>query len=265
MPTDKQLQDLSINQEIEYLENFNSHDEAVRRAEIKGKKGNRIEGRNFHFIVWEESAPPDWLGRLEDLMLPFAVSPRHDSDIATVDDVRLHDEKSVREGQLIKPHFHVMLQYANTTTLSNVKSIVFETLNTEKKCVNTVFKTKAPSGMYQYLTHANRPKKHQYQEEDIKLLNNFSVTKVMEELDTAELMSNIDDYIEVMQWKYYFQMMDYFRHNGMMNEYSIVTKHTSHYREIFSSKRLHKTDLDKEALNALSLQNQSPNNKNNDC
>ncbi len=41
---------------------------------------NKTKARNFAFILYPESIPNDWKGKLESLGISMAVSPLHDMD-----------------------------------------------------------------------------------------------------------------------------------------------------------------------------------------
>lgn len=231
------------------------HPEKKAQAETKKaveKKLKRIDGKTFHFIVWEKSASPDWMDRLSSSMLPFCISPRHDSDIAGKDDVMEHEEGRVTEGVLIDPHFHVMVQWGNTTTLSNVRQIIMDLLNDENyHPVNTVFKTLSPAGMYAYLTHSNREKKHQYEESDIKLLNGFSVTELLLNKDSSAMaMKIIGDYRQY-KWKGYSKALMYYMDCGEIHEFEYLRCNVAFFTSFFRSENDCKmVDLKEKEANA---------------
>lgn len=202
------------------------------------KKAKRVDGKTFHFIVWEKSASDDWRERLAASMLPFCISPRHDSDIATKDDVMEHEKGLITEGKLIDPHYHVMIQWGNTTTLSNVMDIVKSLLNDEEHHpVNTVFKTLSPSGMYAYLTHSNREKKHQYDENDIVLLNNFSVTELMLNKDSSEMAQKIINDYKHYKWRGYSKAIIHYMNNGEIQEFEYLRCNVAFFTSFFRSER----------------------------
>ena len=52
--------------------------------------------RNYGTVVYPESAPSDWISRLQEQLVPALISPLHDRDINS-------------DGTIKKPHFHVMI------------------------------------------------------------------------------------------------------------------------------------------------------------
>lgn len=132
-------------------EHFGVSDNSVSSSGDKRKKF-----RYWGFILYPESAPVGWLDELSDRLIPFAVSPCHDKD---VDD----------DGHLLKPHYHVILAFKGPTTYNNVLTI---TRSLNATIPISLFSV---SGSVDYLTHSNRPNKHQYSAEDIIYRNNFTV------------------------------------------------------------------------------------------
>lgn len=114
------------------------------------------KSRNWWFVLYPESAPDDWLSTLESTMVPFAVSPLHDKDIAS-------------DGHVKKPHFHIMLRYAGPTTYNHILELT-RSLN---QPIPQIYDS--PKGAYDYLTHANNPEKAQYDIADIKTYNGFAL------------------------------------------------------------------------------------------
>lgn len=114
------------------------------------------KSRNWWFILYPESAPEDWLSTLQSLMVPFAVSPLHDKDVAS-------------DGHIKKPHYHIMFRYSGPTTYNHILEITRK-LN---QPIPQIYDS--PQGAYAYLTHANNPEKAQYDNSLIRIYNGFSV------------------------------------------------------------------------------------------
>ena len=68
-----------------------------------------VKKRNWAFVLYPESAPVDWLERIQKSGVMAAVSPLHDKDVNA-------------SGEPKKPHYHVILVYGNPTTFKNVES-----------------------------------------------------------------------------------------------------------------------------------------------
>ena len=102
-----------------------------------------IKKRNWAFVLYPESAPADWLERLQATGLPGAISPLHDKDI---------DPTGIPK----KPHYHVILCYAGPTSYNVVKSLTDSLNQPVPQALEQV------KGYYRYLTHMDNPDKYQY-------------------------------------------------------------------------------------------------------
>lgn len=119
--------------------------------------------RTWACIIYEESAPSDWLDILAELLIPLAISPLHDRDVWTERDEAKNPEH--RAGTLKKPHWHVVLYYGT------------------KKSAGQVLEDLAPLGVRhverihevvaynRYLCHLDNPEKAQYERSEVKCLN----------------------------------------------------------------------------------------------
>lgn len=74
--------------------------------------------RNFATVVYPESAPSDWIDKLDQLHVAALISP-------------LHDKDTNPSGEPKKPHYHVLLMfegkkdYENRLSLYSLKSAVW--------------------------------------------------------------------------------------------------------------------------------------------
>lgn len=116
--------------------------------------------RNWWFILYPESAPADWVELLQSRAIPFAVSP-------------LHDQCFDENGNIKKPHYHIILTYDGPTTYNHVLELT-RSLNQP-----IPLRVESISGAYAYLTHANAPEKYQYNPDDIRLFNGFKVPRTL--------------------------------------------------------------------------------------
>jgi len=80
------------------------------------KKDDRT--RNWTIVVYPESAPENWIEILQSEQVPFAVSPLHDKDVNV-------------DGEIKKPHWHVMLMYSGKKSFTQIKEIA-DKLNAPK-------------------------------------------------------------------------------------------------------------------------------------
>lgn len=117
---------------------------------MSGKK------RHWSFILYPESAPPDWYDTLASCCIPCAISPLHDMDVD-------------KEGNLKKPHYHILLSYPGPTTFNNVNVLtrsLFQPIPIPIVSLRSA---------YEYLYHKNDPDKYQYDKSAIRCLSGFTL------------------------------------------------------------------------------------------
>lgn len=117
-------------------------------SEIKTKDKR---ARNFYTCVYPESAPADWLSILSDLCIPSLVSPLHDSDVNP-------------DGEIKKPHYHVLFMFDGKKTEEQVRSVVDKIHGVGCDSVVSV------RGYARYLCHLDNPEKAQYPVENVTAL-----------------------------------------------------------------------------------------------
>lgn len=144
------------------------------------------KGRHWLFIVYEDSAPEDWIEQLEATGISFAISPHHDKDVNP-------------DGARKKPHYHVIVSYPNTTTYRNVKGLRTITKGPYPLPCGSV------SGSYAYFTHKHNPEKYQYDSSEItrhngweKVLEASDVSHIMKELTLMCMIDDIREYSELI-------------------------------------------------------------------
>lgn len=114
-------------------------------------KNGYVRTRNFACVVYEESAPSDWLERLASTFVPCFVSPYHDKDVNPT-------------GEPKKPHWHVLIMFDSVKTTEQARE-VFESIG-GVGCEPV----KSLRGYARYLCHLDNPDKMQYLVEQVKSL-----------------------------------------------------------------------------------------------
>lgn len=127
--------------------------EAQQRAEEK-RRGTRA--RAWSFIAYPDSAPADWVERLNELHVRCAISPLHDRDVND-------------DGTPKKPHWHVLLDFDSVKTCEQVDEIARRANGTRPEQVNSL------KGYARYLTHMDDPEKAQYDAADVRCLAGFDM------------------------------------------------------------------------------------------
>lgn len=138
-------------------------------------KNSNKKHRNWSFILYSDSAPDDWRQVLIKQGIPTACSPWHDSD-------------KDKEGNLLKPHKHVILAFSGPTTFNNVKSLITDPLHgTRPEPVASI------RGYYQYFTHELETNKAIYSAANIECFNAFNIERfgAGDKVSSAVLVSEL--------------------------------------------------------------------------
>ena len=119
--------------------------------------------RNWTMVVYPESAPENWRKILDNLHVPYLVSPLHDKDVNP-------------DGEVKKAHWHVVLVFENKKSYHQIKEIA------DKLNAPIPQKVESLRGMVRYLVHTDNPEKYQYSREDIE---NHGVDDINKYFETA--------------------------------------------------------------------------------
>lgn len=186
-----------------------------------------VKKRNWAIIVYPESAPADWIDRLQATGLQCAISPLHDKDINPT-------------GELKKAHYHVICCYSGPTSYNVVRALC-DSLNAPiPQALEQV------KGYYRYLTHKDNPEKYQYNDSDITTLNGFNI------LDYADLTKSEINKIKLslqllirhLDITDYCVLMDYLQDNDLQAEYDIASNNTYFFDRYISSRRNNRSLFD---------------------
>lgn len=132
------------------------------------------------FLIYQESAPDNYLQILEENMVPFILSPWHDKDI---------DNKT---GEFKKAHKHGALFFDSLKSYSQVSDLISSTLNAPQH-VEVVM---SPTGLFDYFTHAQNPDKTPYNVEDIESGAGFNLDKFLLAQQQDFFLGKVIDTIE---------------------------------------------------------------------
>lgn len=131
--------------------------DAARAAKRKAAQRTR----SYATIVYPDSAPADWMEKLEELHVPCLISPLHDKDINP-------------DGTPKKPHFHVLLLFESVKSLQQVKEMLKKVKSVGCEKVNSV------RGYTRYLCHLDNPEKHQYNPTGVQSLSGADYQSIVE-------------------------------------------------------------------------------------
>ena len=148
---------------------------------------DNLKGRHFSYVVYPDSAPSDWIRRLEQTGLSFVVSP-------------LHDKDTNADGTPKKPHWHIIISWGNTTTYRAARGLC----NKDMLACPMPQMLKSCNGMYRYLTHRDNPEKFQYKQQPvcyngwIRPLDNADIANLKREIWQMVYTEDCQEYGELM-------------------------------------------------------------------
>lgn len=179
-----------------------------------------VKSRYWAFIIYEDSCPKDYKEIITQWFLPVCISPRHDKDVK-------------EDGELKKPHYHVLLCFGNTTTYKTALKYA------EELGANIVKPISSSRGAYEYWTHKNNPEKAQYDEGEMQYFGGFSIENNIgyTETETAEKIQAIIDIINLKNFKELKEIYDYCANNSLKEYRDLIQNKTLFIKEYVKSRR----------------------------
>ena len=192
------------------------------------KDGKLKKSYSWAFMLYPESAPPDWINILRDSYRWIAVSPCHDRDIFTVEDEAAGKGKA---GDLKKPHYHIQVFFNNSTTSTVAEEI--------SESVNGTFCIAVDAWNYfGYLDHDHVTGKAKYRHEDIQLLNGFTEAdiRVMSAEEQRKMKLKVISFIKESYIYEYSDFLDGLISNDL-EMFDYATEHLMLFRTYIDSRR----------------------------
>ncbi|MFS1663232.1 replication protein [Streptococcus danieliae] len=174
----------------------------------------------WSFLIYEESKPEDYLNILEELHIPFILSPWHDKDI---------DKQT---GEFKKSHKHGAFFFDSLKSYSQVSNIVNDKLNGPER-VEVVM---SPTGLFDYFTHAENPDKTPYNIEDIEVGCGFNLEKFLMDMNPSDFIHEVVDIIEEKDFTEFEELVWYARANNT-NLLELIIKRTYFFAKYLDSRR----------------------------
>lgn len=185
----------------------------------------------WSFIVYPESAEPNWKEKLRNLQCEIAISPLHDKDLWTHDSPEVVDEETgevIEEkgsrykcGTRKKAHWHCIIKFDRTISYKEANAIV-------RKITNGPYLQKCMSlkGQYEYFVHMNNPDKYQYEKDEIEKYNGFII-----ETTQADKIVLIDEIGKTISENMFTNIEEIRQHYEGQYEYINVLALKSYYFE----------------------------------
>lgn len=161
---------------------INNQYRMVKMKEVKINYPDKVakaRSKLFSFLLYEDSAPDNYIEILNELHVPYVLSPWHDKDI------------NHETGELKKKHRHGALKFESNKSIKQVLQML-EPLKLPKH-IEIVH---SPKGLYDYFIHANNPDKAQYDINDIVSGCGFDLDKFINDQNPGS------DFIKIMDLIY---------------------------------------------------------------
>ena len=157
---------------------------------VKDKRSNK-----WAFLIYQESAPKNYLDVLEEMHIPFVLSPWHDKDV------------NKETGGFKKAHKHGVLFFESLKSYTQVSELLTERLNTPSH-VEVVM---SPKGMYDYFIHAENPDKTLYNMDEIESGCGFDLDQFLVSNNNDQFLSTVIDIIEEHNFTEFNNLVRYAR------------------------------------------------------
>lgn len=184
-----------------------------------------VKKRNWTFVGYPDSLPPNWIELLQKTGLQCAISPLHFKDLNP-------------DGELKKAHYHIILCYSGPTAYSVVSRLT-----------QNIFNATIPQpleqvrGMYRYFSHKDNPDKAQYDEKDIKFINGFNIRDFVEltSSEVTEIKKKVMRFIREHDLDEYSDLIDMLmKDENLSDELEIAMNNTLLFDRFLTSRRYKK-------------------------
>lgn len=190
-----------------------------------------VKKRNWTFVLYPESAPADWLERLQKTGLQCEISP-------------LHDKDKDPEGTPKKAHYHIIVCYSGPTSYTVVKALTDSLRQPIPQALEQV------KGMHRYFTHQDNPEKYQYDPKEIRTLNGFNILDYSEPTRSEVLEYKKELFALIRNHKIveYSALIDFLMDNEMSDLLDCAASNTVLFTNYIRSRRYSAMESENEQL-----------------
>ena len=153
--------------------------EKKKQAQKRADEKRSGRTRNFATVVYPDSAPSDWMDKLDRLHIAAFISPLHDKDMDP-------------DGGLKKSHYHVMLMFESPVEYETRVAPIFAEIGAVgREMVNSA------RGYARYLCHLDNPEKFQYSQSEVRCIGGadyYGVTSLP--TDDMKMLGEVFSYIQ---------------------------------------------------------------------
>ncbi|MGG0644097.1 replication protein [Sporosarcina gallistercoris] len=179
--------------------------------------------RNWTFVVYPESAPENWREIIDDLHVPWVESPLHDRDVNP-------------DGELKKPHWHVIIMFSSNKSYSQIREITMKLRSPNPQKVANA------KGMVRYFAHMDNPEKYQYKKTDIiahagaEITSYLSVTSA----ERYELINEMMEFIDSQGIVEMKSLLDYARHERFDDWFPLLCDNSAYIMDSYIKSNRHR-------------------------
>jgi len=185
-------------------------------------KDNRT--RNWTFVVYPESAPDNWREIIDEYRTPWIESPLHDMDTNP-------------DGELKKPHWHVMMMFPTNKSYDQIREITMKLRSPNpQKVANT-------KGMVRYFAHMDNPEKYQYSKSDIVAHCGADLSELLEVTKTERytLIREMMEFVNINKIIEMKDLLDYAMHERFEDWFPLLCDNSAYIMDSYIKSNRHKT------------------------
>lgn len=190
------------------------------------------KARPWVFIIYPESAPIDWVCRLQSLVVPAVVSPLHNGE-----------EGEDLEG---KPHYHCMLSFSSPASAKKVLSMLYSIgiengiggFRADSLNYNMIQPASNQSSYIRYMCHLDQPDKQRLKWSDMIALNGMDIDAVLSPGFSQELdyCNQIIEFCEQNDVYYFYDLVNYARRVAFDTWFVFLKQNSYFIKEYLRSK-----------------------------
>lgn len=195
-------------------------------AEKKSSGNKETRTRNWTIVVYPDSAPSDWRSILDDIHIEWIESPLHDRDIDA-------------NGDLKKPHWHVLLLFGGVKTYAQVCEVVSR-LNCPipERCHNA-------KALVRYMVHLDNPDKAQYSQSDIVSHGGVDLAELLRPSSSERytLIRDMIEYVRENDIVEFQDLMDYAMYNEFDTWFPLLCDNSAFVLQSYIKSQRHRSEL----------------------
>lgn len=155
-------------------------------------KTKETRAYSWGFIIYPESVPENWREIIDDKHIKWVESP-------------LHDKDTNEDGEIKKPHWHILVTYESKKSYEQVKEL------TDELHAPVPQKAQSLRGLVRYMIHLDNPEKHQYSQNDIIVHGGADIRDALKPTSASryQMISEMSAFVRVNSITEFCDLFDY--------------------------------------------------------